>query len=183
MRVSLGCMFGCTLLVLSALGVAFGQDTNFASGPQYLINPDPTNHASPLFARAISTPSLSLAGPPLEVGASDATGVLTPGAGDQNVVPPSPDALPKVDFSPIYYGSLPVSVVEISFPANSETSQNELPASILDTGVWQITTVQALRERGFGVTLPEAAANSRAHARHGTRVFTNADIDRLRSGS
>jgi hypothetical protein len=182
MRVSFSCMFGCTLFVFSVLGMAFGQDTNFPSGPQYLLNPDPTNPGSPLFARPISTPSLSLAAAPLEVGASNATGVLTSGAGDQNVLPPSPDALPKVDFFPIYYGEPQVSVVEISFAANSET-QNELPASILDTGVSQFTTVQALRERGYGVTLPEAAANSRAHARHGTRVFTNADIDRLHSGS
>ena len=38
----------------------------FATGPQYLMNSDPTNLASPLFARPISTPSLSLTGPPLE---------------------------------------------------------------------------------------------------------------------
>jgi hypothetical protein len=183
MRVSFGCMFGCVLFVLSAFGLASGQDTNFANGPQYLINPDPTNHASPLFARPISTPSLSLAGPPLEVGATNASGVLIPGAGNQDVLPPSPDALPKIDLFPIYYGERPVSVIEISFPANSEPSQNELPASILDTGVSQIATAQTLRERGYGVTLPEAAANSRAHNGHATRVFTNADIDRLHSGS
>src|SRR5271167_1891906 len=34
MRVLLSCM----LLVLSTLGIAFGQDTNFPSGPQYLMN-------------------------------------------------------------------------------------------------------------------------------------------------
>ena len=40
-------------------------------------------------------------------------------------------------------------------------------------------TPQALRERGYGVTLPEAAARQKARIRPGTRVYTNADIDRL----
>ena len=45
MRISCYCAFGCTLLMLSAVGMAFGQDTNFATGPQYLTNSDPTNPA------------------------------------------------------------------------------------------------------------------------------------------
>src|SRR6202035_701944 len=116
----------CTLLILSALGMAFGQDTNFAQGPQYLMN-----QGSPLLARPISTPSLSLNGPSLEVGASNATADLTAGAGSQNVVPPSPDRLPAVNLFPIYYGEPPISVIEISFPqasAESSTPLN-LPAS------------------------------------------------------
>ena len=28
----------CVLLLLSALGIALGQDTNFSAGPQYLLN-------------------------------------------------------------------------------------------------------------------------------------------------
>ena len=99
MRISFYFVVVCTLLVLSSQGIAFSQDTNFATGPQYLMN-----YGSPLLAHSISTPSLSLAGPPIEVGASDATGVLTAGAGDQNVLPPSPDALPKIDLFPIFYG-------------------------------------------------------------------------------
>jgi hypothetical protein len=164
---------GCSLFVLSALG-AFAQETNFATGPQYLMI-----SGSPQFARSISTPSMSLAGPPLEVGASNATGALTPGAGDQNVLPPSPDALPLVNLSPILYGVRPPSVIEISVPANSESSGNQLPPSILDTGILQLTTPQALRQRGYGLTLPEAAANSKALTRHATRIYTNADLDRL----
>lgn len=42
----------CTLIFISA--AAFGQDTNFATGPQYLITT-----GSPMFARPISTPTLS----------------------------------------------------------------------------------------------------------------------------
>jgi hypothetical protein len=76
----------------------------------------------------------------------------------------------------------PLSVVEISF-AETSTASRELPASILDTGVWQLTTAQALRERGYGVTLPEAAAYGKAHTGHASHVYTNADIDRLHNGS
>jgi len=169
--------FCCFLIVLSASNIALAQDTNFAAGPQYLMNPG----ASPLFARPISTPSLSLTGPPLEVGATDATGVLTAGAGNQFVSPPSAVALPKIDLFPIFYGEPPTSVIEISF-TESQESPSPLPASILDSGVWQMTTAQALRERGYGVTVAEAAANGKARTRHATHVYTNADTNRLHRG-
>ncbi|MFZ0417283.1 MAG: hypothetical protein WAM04_04210 [Candidatus Sulfotelmatobacter sp.] len=166
-----------SLIVLSAVGAAFGQDTNFATGPQYLMT-----QGSPLFAQPLSTPSLSLAGPPLEVGADNATARLTAGAENQTASLPPADALPQVDFFYFYYGMPPLSVVEISF-AETSTASRELPASILDTGVWQLTTAQALRERGYGVTLPEAAAYGKAHTGHASHVYTNADIDRLHNGS
>ena len=176
MRFSLCCM----VLVLSA-GIASGQDTNFSSGPQYLLNSDQMKNGSLLFARPISTPSMSLEAPPLEVGASNATGALVAGAGNQNVLPPTPDALPKTDLLPIFYGPPPARVIEISSP--SEPSANQLPSSILDVGVWQMTTAKALREHGYGVTLVEAAAYGKAQTRHANRVYTNADIDRLHNGS
>jgi hypothetical protein len=167
MRVSFCFFFGCTLIVLS-LATAFGQDTTFVTGPQYLMQ------GSSLFARPIATPSLSLSGPALEVGASNATESLMAGANNQTTVPVRP---PDANLFPIYYGTPSASVVEISFAEAPPSTQ--LPASILDNGVWQITTPQALRERGYGVTVAQAAANSKARAQHGTRVFTNADIDRL----
>jgi hypothetical protein len=163
------------MFVLALLGAAFAQDTNFSTGPQYLMN-----YGSPMLARPISTPSMSLSEPPLEIGADTATAPLIAGAQNQTVLPPSPDALPKVDWFSIYYGAAPVNVIEIRFPGAS--SRRELPSSILDTGVWQVTTAQALRERGYGVTLAEAAAYDKAHYRRATRVYTNADIDRLRGG-
>ncbi len=173
MRVSVRSSFCCTVLVLSALATAFGQDTTFATGPQYLM------HGSPLFARPISTPSLSLSGPALEVGASNATESLVVGASNQTA---APARHPDANLYPIYYGTTRGSVIEISFA--EAPSSTQLPASVLDIGVWQITTAaQALRERGYGVTLAQAAADSKARARHGTRVFTNADIDRLHGGS
>jgi len=172
MRVSLCCTFLGTLLMLSATGAAFGQDTSFAAGPQYLMQ------GSPLFARSISTPSLSLAGPPLELGASNATESLVAGANNQTAAPQRP---PDVNLFPIYYGATPTSIIEISSAPEAEASN--LPPSILDTGVWQFTTAQALLQRGYSVTPAEAAANRKAQTRGATHVYTNADIDRLRGGS
>lgn len=166
-----------TLLLLSALGTSLGQDTSFSAGPQYLLN-----YGSPMFAHPISTPSLSLAGSPLEVGANNATGALIAGADDRTVLPPQGVALPQIDLLPILYGAPPINVIEISF-GESETSLSQLPASILNSGVWQMTTADSLRERGYGLTVAEAAAHSKARSKHATRIYTNADIDRLRGGS
>ena len=165
-----------TLLAVSTIGVAFGQDTNFATGPQYLLV------GSPIFARPISTPTLSLSGPALEVGAGSATADLTAGAGILTVSPPSADTPPAVNFFPIYYGPPPASFIEVS-ASSSEASPREVPPSLLDTGVWQVTSVQILRERGYGVPLPEAAAYQKSQTRHAPRVYTNADVDRLHGGS
>jgi hypothetical protein len=173
MRVSL-CF---TLLLLSALGAASAQDTNFSTGPQYLMN-----YGSPMFARPISTPSLSLTDPPLEVGASNATGVLIAGADDRTVLPPRAVATPETNLFPILYGAPPVNVVEVSF-SESEAPLSPLPGSIMDAGVLQMTTAASLRERGYGVTIAEAAARSRARITHAARIYTNADIDRLHGGS
>ncbi len=167
----------CILIVVSGLCTAFAQDTNFATGPQYLMN-----YGLPLFAHSIATPSISLAGPPLEVGASDATGVLNAGASIEDVLPYNPDNLPKIDLFPIFYGTPLASVVEISFPESQE-SPRSLPASILDDGVWQMTTAEALRARGYGVTLVEAAAYDKAHRKPATHVYTNEDIAGLHGGS
>ncbi len=164
-----------TLLVLLALGTTFAQDTNFTNGPQYL----PTG--SSLFSHPITTPSLSLEPSSLNAGASNATGVLSAGAADENVLPPSAAALPDVNFFPIYYyGAHEAGNVEISFAP--ETPAQPIPPSILNTGVQQFTTAQGLAQRGYGVTLVEAAASNKTHQR-AVRLYTNADIERLRGGS
>lgn len=169
----------CILLVLSSVGLAFSQDSNFGSGPQYLMTA-----GSPYFARPISTPSLSLAGPPLEIGAGNATEGLIAGSENRIVPNSQPDAPPLANLFPIYYGPLPPAMIEISFPENvSETTSTKLPASILEAGVSQLTTAQALRGRGYGVTLAQAAANSRANVRPASHVYTNADLDRLHGRS
>jgi hypothetical protein len=144
------------------------------------------NYGSPLLAHSISTPSLSLAAPPIEVGASDATGVLNAGAGDQNILPPSPDALPKIDLFPIFYGAPPVAEngqISFSYPVEPTSPPAEIPPSIADNGVSQITTVQALRERGYGLTVAEAAAEAKVRIQHANHTYTNADAARLHGGN
>jgi hypothetical protein len=193
----------CVTILISALSVGSAQDTNFASGPQYLINQTsgyassyspitgaklngsvnygPADYGTSFFLRPISTPSFSFSTPPLEVGATNATGVLIAGAENQIVLPPSAVAEPKFDLFPILYGQSAVQQIEISFSEASSTA--ELPTSITEDGVAQMTTAHALELRGYGVTIAQAAAASKARAVHATRSYTNADIESLRSGS
>lgn len=178
MRISFLCTFSFALLVIFVFGMAFGQDTSFPMGPQYLAN-----SGSPLFARPISTPTLSLTAPALVSGAADATAVLIPGAEEQTVLPPRAVSEAAIDLLPIYYGERTISVIDSNSPSElNEPFATTLPASFLDMGVDQLTTPQALRDLGYGVPLAEAAAHMKARARPWTRVYTNADIDRLQGG-
>jgi hypothetical protein len=163
----------CALLLVSAATLAFGQDTNFPVGPQYLST------GSPLFARPIATPTMRLQDPPLEVGADTATGVLIVGAQNETALPPNAEKLPAINLFPIYYGVPSSSDVEISFAEPSGGQTTELPASIFDSGVSQTTSAQALNARGYGLTLGEVASRQKAHTRHSTHIYTNEDIARL----
>jgi len=163
----------CLVLLLLAAGAAAGQDTNFSTGPQYLMN-----YGSPLLLGSISTPSLPWQSPPLAVGASNATSSLSAGAADYTV-DTLPEPAPPADLFPVYYGVPAVSEINLRGYEGESSLEQRLPASILDLGTWQTTTVQGLRERGYGVTLVEAAAYWKAHVRHATRVYGNSDIERL----
>ena len=169
----------CSLAVFLMTAFGLGQEMNFGNGPQYLLTT-----GSPSFARPISTPQYVIDYPPLQVGASDATEGLITGAENRIVTTDQPDAPPPVDLFPIYYGTHSqtpsASVIEISFAqSGSANSSTEIPESILDTGKSQVTTAQALRARGYGITLAEAAQNSKANARRADRVYNNADIARM----
>jgi hypothetical protein len=159
------------LLILSAATLVFGQDTNFANGPQYLRT------GSSYFAQPIATPTMHLQDPPLEVGADTATGVLLAGAENRTVLPPQAAALPQIDLFPIYYGRSP-SRIEISF-AESASGQShfELPASILEGSVSQAGVESVANEIGHKISLGELASRRKLDARHSSRVYTNIDID------
>jgi hypothetical protein len=155
------------------------QDTSFATGPQYLMN-----SGSALFAHSIATPSLSLQGPPLEEGASNATADLLAGADSEtSAVLPGPE--PPADLLPLYYGVPRVDVTEASArePLSEPFLGIAIPESTLDVGVWQMTSAKELHERGIGETSQEAAVESKARTRGAPRLYTNQDIDRLRQGS
>lgn len=164
----------CALVVVST-GMAFSQDTNFASGPQYLMTT-----GSSRYARSISTPSISLSGPALQLGASSATDGLVAGSQDRVVPPSQPDAPPHIDLFPMYYGTAWAGEFKISLPPAESTAP--LPASIAGSQTLEFTTVQALRERGYGVTIVELAGFEKAHAKRASRIYTNADIEQLHNG-
>ena len=152
--------------------MAAGQDTNFSTGPQYLVT-----YGSPLFLHSIATPSMAWPSPPANVGASDATSRLSAGA-DNNTADTLPQPPPQANLFLTYYGAPPVQQIVLQGYSGEAPSEERLPASILDVGTWQIADQS--RASGYGVSLVEAAAYWKAHARHATRVYGNGDIDRLR---
>lgn len=181
----------CSFL-LFLIGSAVAQDTNFSAGPQYLLT------GSPLLARSIATPTLSLNAPlpPVESasfnipeaafeatveGASEATSEVVPAT--------NPVLEHQADLIPVYYGvdthyrASNASAVEISFPEGGAEASAELPASIVESGVTELVDAQALRVRGHGVTVAEAAAYWKTHKLPARRNFTNEDVKRLHAAS
>ena len=161
------------LALLTLAGVSVAQETNFSAGPQYLITTNST-----MFLRPIATPTLSLSAPPASTSEQ-----ATSEAGEASPQPTSPfaPAPAQPDLTQIFWGT-PATAQ----PADENVSEIEitsapllgaLPASILDTGVTGMTSVQALR--GFGVPLGETAAFWKTHKPHASRFYTNADIQRL----
>ena len=174
-----------TLLVLAGLilagfvliGTSAAQDTNFSVGPQYLVT-----SGSPMFLHPISTPSLSLSAPP------------SPAPNTEPLPEPSSPfagAPAQPDLTRIFWGeSASAENTQGQTPGQVTESAREieltsappfqpLPASIVDPGVTGMTNAQSLRMWGFGVPLGETAAFWKAHKPHASRVYTNADVQRL----
>jgi len=159
----------CSLLALAGFSAA--QDTNFSAGPQYLMT-----SGSPLFAQPIATPSLSLSAPAASSGSATSAAAAAPES-------PAPSPVPSPAFQPdlsrIYWGGPEVAGTASEIEITSAPPTSPLPASILDTGVTGMTTVQSLRQRGYGIPLGDTAAFWKSHKPHATRVYTNADVQRL----
>jgi hypothetical protein len=178
---------GKLVLLLIFSGLCLAQDTNFQAGPQYLMN-----YGSPLFFRPIVTPSLSLSTPP----AANPNAPAEEGTGepDTRVVGgfKSQAAIDR-----IYWGVTPTGTIASEPSLEESTSQAEtpisekssvielssvepsrpLPASIIDVGVAAVIDAQ----NHYGVPLGEVAAYWKANKSQAPRVYTNADIARLRS--
>lgn len=171
---------GFTFVALTVIGNVFAQDSAVGAGPQYLQNSGSTQ-----FARPISTPSMSLSGPALTVGASNATEGLIAGAETRNVEVTPAVSLPPIDLFPVFYGDPRVVAIESEVPAANATAPPEPPSysSLHDTGVGETTTPHSLRAQGYGVTLAQGSALGKAEASHGSRLYTNADIDRMHSAN
>ena len=152
-------------LMFALAGFAAAQDTNFAEGPQYLVTAP-----FPEFLHPISTPSLSLNAPLPPLPSPIQTGPLV----TNQPYMANPVLENQPDLFPIYYGYPQIPVIELA-----ETEQTpELPASI--TGAGGVVDAESLRHFGYGVPLGDTAAYWKAHKPHAPRVYTNADIQRLR---
>jgi hypothetical protein len=166
------CRLLCFLLACLFLGfvvTSAAQEMNFSAGPQYLMT-----SGSPLFARSLETPSLSLATIPLATVATEPAENAASSPEYQQIEAVLEQqrqmALPS-----IYYGVPAPNVIDISF-GDEESARAALPASITDTGVVNLTDTQVLQMRGYGITLSEAAAYWKSHKGHASRVYTNSDI-------
>lgn len=166
----------CFLLVLT--GYSAAQDTNFASGPQYLLT------GSPFLVHSIATPSMSLDAPlpPVEAGSAS-----VPESASEVPFTTNPQIEHQADLIPIYYGEpnfygvQEASVVEISFPEGATESVAGVPSSIVESGVTQFVDPQVLRVHGFGVPLGDVAVYWKSHKPQARRNYTNEDIKRFHS--
>jgi hypothetical protein len=178
---------GLFCFLFAVAGICAAQETNFTLGPQYLITTD-----SMLFLHPIATPSLSLSAPPTSISVVAAETSAAPETGTTSVTEtpsaPASSALPPpVNLSHIFWGSPETgesagetsNVIEIR---GAETPAN-VPASIVNVGVGELTDAQSLRERGYGVTVSEASSFWKTHKPHAPRVYTNRDIVRLHGGA
>jgi hypothetical protein len=154
----------CLLIALA--GVSAAQEMNFPVGPQYLMT-----SGSPLLAQPIATPSLSFDAALPAIPSLPQIGPVV----ENQPFTTNPE-VQGPNLFPIYYGYPMTSVVEIT----SAEPPREFPASITDVGVTGMTDPQSLHVRGYGVTLGENATFWKTHKPHAPRVYTNADIQRLR---
>jgi hypothetical protein len=152
-------------LFFALVSISAAQDTNFAVGPQYLLT------GSPLLARSIATPTLSLETPLPPIPDLPEIG---PVIGTQPYIS-NPELRHQADLFPVYYGYPMASVVELS----SAEPPRELPASLVDSGVVVMIDAPSVREQESGITLGEVALFWKTHKPHTPRVYTNADVERL----
>jgi hypothetical protein len=152
-------------LLLALVSISVAQDTNFPVGPQYLLT------GSPLLARSIATPTLSLETP---LPAIPDLPEIGPVIGTQPYIS-NPELRHQADLFPVYYGYPMASVVELS----SAEPPRELPASLVDSGVVVMIDAPSVREQEAGITLGEVALFWRTHKPRAPRVYTNADVERL----
>jgi hypothetical protein len=154
-------------LLFTLIGISAAQEMSFRSGPSCLMT-----SGSPTFAQSLATPSLSIDTPLPPIASLPEVG---PAVVDQRyVVNPELEQAPNL--FPIYYGYSMPSVVEFV----STEPPRELPASFVDAGVVGITGVQSLRQQGYGAPLGDTANFWKEHKPRAPRVYTNADVERLR---
>ena len=202
---------GSVCLLLALAGVCAAQDTNFATGPQYLITA-----SSPLVLHSIATPSLSL-GEALPSAGSVAQGEVaspqTPSAPSdtflvsvywgehksseivgRRLVTPSMTSSETAWYLNAVANAVATGPTTVSAPAadvaapsgvielTSVQPPRNLPATLFDPGVTGPADAESLRNLGYGVPLGDAAAFWKAHKGHASHIYTNSDMRRLHGG-
>lgn len=155
----------CFLFLVVTGIFAAAQDTNFSSGPQYLVTA-----SSGSLLRPIATPTLFLDAPlpPVEPPLN-----FLPSVANQSSDSAPPPQI-QLSLFPIFYGYPASSDIELT----SEVPR-EVPPSL--GGFITITDAESLRARGYGMTLGAVAAYWKARKPHAPHVYTNADLLRLRT--
>jgi hypothetical protein len=166
-------------LFLTVAGSVAAQDTNFSTGPQYLVT-----QGSPLFARPISTPSISLETQMQQPAEHDAGGKPLVETG----IPPAQaqsDQQPPVKFSSLYYGTSVASSVPQPVPESElePTFPQQTSKRIFESGVAELLDPQALRRLERGASLAEEVSRWKNLKITSPHTYTNEDIERLRQGN
>jgi hypothetical protein len=153
----------CALVFTAALLTsAQSRQTDFPVGPQYLVTTPST-----LFLQPIATPSASPA---------QMLGMVSPQTGQAEPITINNE---PVNLPAIYWGwtSPGLTSVWMAFPPAVFSG---LPADFIDLGVGAIVTDEWLREFQRNNNVAEASRYWKTHTNRAARVYTNADIDRLR---
>ena len=172
-------VWGLICLLLTLMGLSAAQDTTFSVGPQYLAPPGSLE----LFLHPIATPSMSFDSGLKQTSPSEfpsEPGAETAPKADEATYQEVSTILDEergTALMSIYYGYPRLSVVPGAVEAGPGFS---IPSSLLEAGVAQFTSADALHDRGYGVTLGEVAARRKAQKPSGRRVYTNEDLERLR---
>lgn len=156
----------CTLILEVALfASAQNRETNFPVGPQYLVTTPST-----LFLQPIATPSAS---------AAQMLGMVSPQTGQAEPVTINGQ---QANLPAIYWGWTSPGQTTI-WAALSPAFSSGLPADFLELGVGAIVTAEWLQEFQRNNNVAEASRYWKTHTNRAARVYTNADIERLRQGA
>lgn len=193
------------LFFVTLTGFSLAQDTNFTQGPQYLIvnaspmfmhsiatptmsfgstSSDPY-HGTELAASQTASPTTTAnafvgdvfwgeRNPSEAMQPRISTPILTAEQtafytyATANGVAAALSAPPVVPLEPPT-GSTVIEITSAQMPSN-------LPLSIFDPGVSSMVDPKSLRDRGYGISLGEFAAQLRAHKRPAKHIFTNDDL-------
>lgn len=153
------------VLELTMLASAQSRSTDFPVGPQYLVTTPST-----LFLQPIATPSASPA---------QMLGMVSPQTGQAEPITINGQS---ANLPAIFWGWTSPGQTTV-WAGFSPVVSSGLPADFLDLGVGAIVTDEWLREFQRNNSVAEAARYWKTNTNRATRLYTNADIERLRRGA